>query len=80
MDNIPSLDLSRLALLETQPSQTKTYTYKKSYVTKSGEVRFCNQKVVANVSGSKRGRPPKIKKVAPPNDDEKKDLSESKST
>lgn len=39
---------------------TKTYQYQKSYVTKSGEIRYCTQTVTARVSGRRPGRPKKI--------------------
>jgi hypothetical protein len=41
------------------PITTKSYTYRKSYVTKSGEVRYCNQTVYARVTGNPPGRPKK---------------------
>ncbi len=42
-----------------KPKAKKTYTYRKSYVTKDGTVKYCNQTVSASVSGKPRGRPKK---------------------
>ncbi len=58
MSNDFKINLSALDNVETK-KQTKTYTYKKSYVTKDGTVKYCNQTVTANVSNRPRGRPAK---------------------
>lgn len=56
---IPILQLDSIPPTPLQGQTIKTYTYQKSYVTKSGEIRYCTQTITTRVSGKKPGRPKK---------------------